>query len=204
MYKRILKPLFDLAIAVLALMIMSPVFVVMILVLCIYDRGKIFFIQERIGYKEQRFNLIKFKTMPDLKDGNGNLLPDMERQSEFGNFLRHYHIDELPQLFNILLSDLSLIGPRPLLPEYLPFYDNIERTRHNTRPGITGLVQVMGGNTLTWAQRMRLDVFYTRHMSFALDCKILWMTFLYFTRKKPEIKSAQIFSQSFIDYKKGI
>jgi undecaprenyl phosphate N,N'-diacetylbacillosamine 1-phosphate transferase len=202
MYKTIFKPVSGWILALVFLIILIPVFILIIIILAFVNRGRIFFVQKRIGRYGRTFNLLKFKTMPDHFDAHGKLLPDKDRQSEFGNFLRHYHLDEIPQFLNILNNDLSLIGPRPLLPEYLPWYTGIEHIRHECKPGITGLVQVSGGNTLTWDQRMRLDVFYVRHISFGFDCIIMIRTFLYFFRKKITVSQSGIFSQeSLIEYR---
>jgi undecaprenyl phosphate N,N'-diacetylbacillosamine 1-phosphate transferase len=202
MYKNFVKPVSDWVIAFIFLLLVSPVILVISLILLFRNKGKIFFVQKRIGLHEKPFYLLKFRTLTDKKDESGNLLPDVERQSAFGNFLRNYHLDELPQLVNVLKNELSLVGPRPLLPEYLSYYSEVEKIRHTCRPGITGLVQVMGGNLLTWPQWLRLDVFYARHVGFGLDCRIIRLTARYFLRKKSTVTTRQLFSESLIDYKK--
>jgi len=145
--------------------------------------------------------LLKFKTLLDKKNAEGIILPDNERQFGFGTFLRYYHIDELPQLINIIKGDMQLIGPRPLLVAYLPYYDDNQSKRHNCKPGIIGLSQVMGGNRLTWPQRLRLDVFYAEHQSLSIDLLIIARTIKYFFQKKSSADIEGIFSlESFIDY----
>lgn len=134
--------------------------------------------QQRIGYKNQPFYIIKFKTMRDLRDVQGNLLPDEQRMTRFGKFLRKTSLDELPQLINILKGEMRLVGPRPLLPEYLPLYTPQQLKRHNVKPGITGWAQINGRNALTWKEKFELDIWYVENRSFWLDLKILWFTFL--------------------------
>lgn len=138
----------------------------------------LFFVQQRIGYKNQPFYIIKFKTMRDLRDVQGNLLPDEQRMTRFGKFLRKTSLDELPQLINILKGEMRLVGPRPLLPEYLPLYTPQQLKRHNVKPGITGWAQINGRNALTWKEKFELDIWYVENRSFWLDLKILWFTFL--------------------------
>lgn len=138
----------------------------------------LFFVQQRIGYKNQPFYIIKFKTMRDLRDVQGNLLPDEQRVTRFGKFLRKTSLDELPQLINILKGEMRLVGPRPLLPEYLPLYTPQQLKRHNVKPGITGWAQINGRNALTWKEKFELDIWYVENRSFWLDLKILWFTFL--------------------------
>jgi len=190
--------------ALLFLVLLSPLFLLIIIVLAIKNKGNVFFIQKRIGYQEKPFFLLKFKTMHDIVDSHGDLLPDLERQSGFGNFLRHYHLDELPQFINILKGDLNFIGPRPLLVEYLPYYNETQRTRHKVKPGISGLVQVLGGNALNWGQKLRLDVFYVMHQSFLLDCRIIGLTIAYFFKKRMDVDKENLFGgESFVEYVRG-
>ena len=196
MYKAILKPLLDFLIALVCLVILSPVFLLLIVILLFVNSGRVFFIQKRIGKNEEPFFIYKFRTMKDLKDTVGRTLPDDMRQQGFGNLLRRLHLDELPQLLNVLKGDLSLIGPRPLLPEYLPYYSINQKKRHDVKPGITGLSQVLGGNSLEWHQRLRLDSFYAEKISFGLDLRILAMTLGYIFSKQ---KKGKAFSRSFID-----
>src|ERR1700722_10830412 len=180
MYVHFIKPVFGWVTALLALVLLSPLFLVIIIILAIKNQGKIFFFQERPGRHEKPFLLLKFKTLLDTTDETGSILPDHQRQFGFGSFLRHFHLDELPQFINILKGDLNFVGPRPLLVEYLPYYNPIQKTRHHIKPGIIGLSQISGGNKLNWPQRFRLDVFYVKHQSFGLDCLIVWRTLRYY------------------------
>lgn len=145
--------------------------------------SKIFFVQKRIGYKNKPFYIVKLKTMRDLKDEEGNLLPDKKRVTVVGRILRKTSLDELPQLINVLKGDMRLVGPRPLLPEYLSLYTPQQLKRHNVKPGITGWAQVNGRNSLSWKEKFELDVWYVENKSFALDAKILWLTFLKIFKK---------------------
>lgn len=175
-YKTTLKPLLDFFAAFLALILLSPIIIITTLLLFVVNKGKPFFFQKRPGKNERIFNIIKFKTMTDKKDANGNLLSDSERLTRIGLMVRKASIDEIPQLFNVLKGDMSIIGPRPLLPQYLPYYTEEERLRHAVRPGITGLAQVNGRNFLDWDPRLKLDVEYIRTLSLKLDLKILIKT----------------------------
>ena len=150
----------------------------------LYYKGNPFFTQERPGKNEKIFKIIKYKTMNDNKDSNGNLLTDLERLNSIGYYLRKYSLDELPQLINILKRDMSLIGPRPLLVEYLPFYDEIQKCRHNVRPGITGWAQVNGRNAISWEKKFEYDIFYVNNLSFLLDIKIIKLTILKVIKKE--------------------
>jgi lipopolysaccharide/colanic/teichoic acid biosynthesis glycosyltransferase len=141
------------------------------------NKGKPFFFQYRPGLNEKKIRIIKFKSMTDETDSAGNLLPDVERMTAFGNFIRKSSIDELPQLINVLLGDMSLIGPRPLLFKYIPLYNEEQRKRHNVKPGITGWAQVNGRNSISWTEKFKLDYYYVNHVSLMLDMKIIWMTF---------------------------
>ncbi len=176
MYKKIVKRAIDFAAALIGLFLLSPLFVVVTIGLFFANKGKPFFFQTRPGKNEQLFNIIKFKTMTDVKDSNGNLLPDAERMTKIGNFVRKTSLDELPQLLNVLKGDMSLIGPRPLLPEYLPLYSEEQQKRHTIRPGITGWAQVNGRNAISWQQKFELDVYYVAHLSLWLDVKVLLLT----------------------------
>lgn len=176
MYKPITKPLLDPLSAAIALLLLSPFFLLVALALTIANNGKPFFIQARPGKNGRIFNIIKFKTMTDAKDAQSNLLPDAERLTAVGKFVRKTSLDELPQLLNVLKGDMSFVGPRPLLPEYLPLYNEEQRKRHNVKPGITGWAQVNGRNAISWEQKFALDVWYVKHQSFTLDLKILLLT----------------------------
>ncbi len=176
MYKNCVKRCLDLLLSLCGILVLSPV----LLVLCVLVRVKlgspVLFRQERPGKNERIFTLCKFRTMTDEKDENGDLLPDAVRLTKFGRFLRATSLDELPELFNILKGDMSIIGPRPLLVSYLPYYSEREKLRHSVRPGLTGLAQVSGRNFLDWDRRLEKDVEYVENLSFGMDVKVLWMT----------------------------
>lgn len=176
MYKFYVKFLIDFTAALIGLLLLSPIFIVVTLGLFFANQGKPFFFQLRPGKNEQLFKIIKFKTMNDRKDENGNLLPDVNRLTKVGKFVRKTSLDELPQLINVLKGDMSLIGPRPLLPEYLPLYNETQRKRHEVKPGITGWAQVNGRNAISWEQKFEYDVWYVKNISFVLDCKTVFLT----------------------------
>ncbi|HRB72280.1 MAG TPA: sugar transferase [Flavobacterium sp.] len=176
MYRTVLKPLFDFIVAFFGLLILSPIFIIVTIALFIANDGKPFFFQARPGKDENIFKIIKFKTMNDKKDTDGNLLPDSERLTKVGSFVRKTSIDEIPQLINVLKGDMSLIGPRPLLPEYLEMYNEVQKKRHLVRPGITGLAQVKGRNQMKFSERFKNDVYYVENLAFSLDVKIVLMT----------------------------
>ena len=178
LYRNIIKRLIDLAISAVGLIFLFPLIVIVTIVLAFANGGKPFFFQRRPGRDGRIFLLVKFKTMNDRKDRNGNLLPDDKRLTPMGKFVRKTSLDEIPQLFNVLKGDMSLIGPRPLLVEYLPLYNDFQKRRHEVRPGITGWAQVNGRNTLSWNQKFAYDVWYVDHVSFKLDVQILLKTFL--------------------------
>lgn len=176
MYQNRLKRMIDFFLAFSGLLILSPILLISCIGLAFANKGKPFFFQTRPGKNEQLFDIVKFKTMTDAKDSNGNLLSDEERLTKIGSFVRKTSLDELPQLINVLIGDMSLIGPRPLLPEYLPLYNNEQKKRHLIRPGITGWAQVNGRNTISWEDKFKLDIFYVENRSFWLDLKILFLT----------------------------
>ncbi|MDN3676686.1 sugar transferase [Flavobacterium paronense] len=178
MYNFFLKQVIDFSIALLALIFISPVFIVIMVGLYFANRGKPFFYQDRPGKNNRIFTIIKFKTMNDKKDKNGELLPDFDRLTKLGAFVRKSSLDEIPQLINVLKGDMSLIGPRPLLPEYLPFYNDIQKRRHDVKPGISGWAQVNGRNAISWEDKFKYDVWYVDNCSFLLDLKIFWITFV--------------------------
>ena len=178
MYRKRLKRFLDLALALPAFLIASPVFVAVVGGLAIANRGQVFFVQPRPGKGGKIFHIIKFKTMNDLKDEKGELLPDEKRLTVVGKIVRKTSLDEIPQLLNVIKGDMSLVGPRPLLVEYLPLYNEEQMRRHEVRPGITGWAQVKGRNTLSWEEKFTYDVWYVDHLSFALDIKIMFMTIL--------------------------
>lgn len=176
MYKFFFKQVIDVVVAILAFLILLPVFLMVMLALMIANDGKPFFFQTRPGKQARLFKIIKFKTMNDRKDKNGDLLPDYLRLTKIGSFVRKTSLDEIPQLLNVLKGDMSLIGPRPLLPEYLPLYNVEQNRRHEVKPGITGWAQVNGRNAITWKRKFELDVWYVDNVSFLLDLKIVWLT----------------------------
>lgn len=176
MYLHYLKRPLDFLVAVIALLALSPVFILIAVLLTIANHGHPFFFQSRPSRNEHIFRIIKFKTMNDKRDKDGNLLPDADRLTAIGKFIRKTSLDEIPQLLNVIKGDMSLIGPRPLLVEYLPLYNEQQKRRHEVRPGITGWAQVNGRNALSWEQKFEYDVWYVDHVSFRLDIKIFWMT----------------------------
>jgi len=185
MYKNIFKSIIDFTLSFLGFIIISPIFLLLWIWLSIANKGAgAFFFQERPGKDEKIFKVIKFKTMNDRKDASGNLLPDAQRLTKVGKFVRSTSLDEIPQLLNVIKGDMSLIGPRPLLVKYLPYYTVRERKRHTVRPGITGWAQVNGRNTINWDERLELDVEYVENLSFKLDCVILIKTIQNVIQKK--------------------
>lgn len=185
MYKNYLKRIIDFTIVFIVLLIIWPILLVIAIWLHFANKGAgAFFTQERPGKDEKIFKVIKFKSMTDERDAQGNLLPDAQRLTKVGKFVRSTSIDELPQLFNVLKGEMSLIGPRPLLVKYLPYYNEQERKRHSVRPGITGLAQINGRNNLNWNHRLRYDSFYATHLSFVLDVYIIYKTIINVINKK--------------------
>ncbi len=176
MYKNYLKRIFDFLAALFGLLLLSPVFIVVMVGLFFANHGKPFFVQSRPGQGERIFKIVKFKTMNNKRDISGELLPDAKRLTKIGNFVRKTSLDEIPQLLNVLKGDMSLIGPRPLLIQYLPLYNENQKRRHNIRPGITGWAQVNGRNAISWQQKFEYDVWYVDNISFWLDIKILFLT----------------------------
>lgn len=177
LYQKYMKRLLDVFLSFIALVILSPIFILVWIGLSISNRGAgAFFLQERPGKDERIFKIIKFKTMSDLRDEAGNLLPDAERLTKVGSVIRKTSLDEIPQLINVLIGDMSLIGPRPLLVKYLPLYNSHQRRRHEVKPGITGWAQVNGRNNIKWEQKFDYDVWYVDNISFLLDLKIMLRT----------------------------
>lgn len=178
MYKNFFKRAIDFTIVLIALLIIWPILLVIYIWLTIANKGAgALFYQERPGKDEKIFRVMKFKSMTDEKDADGNLLPDRERLTKVGKFVRATSIDELPQLINVLKGDMALIGPRPLLVKYLPYYTEREKLRHSVRPGISGWAQVNGRNNITWDNKLECDAYYAEHVSLWFDIKILWLTF---------------------------
>ena len=178
MYKNSVKPFFDFFAALAGLLLLAPLFILITTFLYFANQGKPFFFQSRPGLNGKIFKIIKFKTMNDKKDSDGNLLSDQIRLTRVGNFVRKTSLDEIPQLINILTGDMSLIGPRPLLTNYLHLYSNFQNRRHEVKPGITGWAQINGRNAISWDKKFELDVFYVDNVSFGLDFKIILKTFL--------------------------
>ena len=177
MYKHFFKRVFDFLISLFALIVMSPFFLIVIIVLQLANKGAgVFFFQERPGKDEKIFKCIKFKSMTDEKDKNGNLLPEQQRLTKAGAFIRKFSIDELPQLINVLKGDMAFIGPRPLLVKYLPLYSEEQHRRHEVRPGMSGWAQVHGRNNITWTEKFKLDVWYVDHCSLWVDLKVVFLT----------------------------
>jgi lipopolysaccharide/colanic/teichoic acid biosynthesis glycosyltransferase len=184
MYKHIIKPIGDFIIALILLIILSPIIFLTAIFLLIANNGKVFFFQQRPGLYNKPFKIVKFKTMRDAFDEKGVPLPDDVRLTQVGNIVRSASLDELLQLVNVIKGDMSLVGPRPLLMQYLTRYSPEQAKRHNVKPGITGWAQVNGRNAISWEQKFKLDVEYVDKQSFALDLKILWMTFVNVIQRK--------------------
>ena len=178
MYKTVFKRIFDFLAALLGLVLLSPIFFIVTIGLYFANQGKPFFFQSRPGKNGKIFKIVKFKTMNDRKDANGNLLSDAERLTKIGSIVRKTSLDEIPQLINVIKGDMSLIGPRPLLPQYLSLYSDFQNRRHEVKPGITGWAQVNGRNAISWDKKFKYDVWYVDHVSFLVDVKILFKTFL--------------------------
>ena len=176
MYKNVVKRLIDILLSLPALIILSPVILITAILVRVKLGSPVLFKQQRPGKDEKIFTMRKFRTMTDAKDGNGELLPDEIRLTKFGKFLRSSSLDELPELYNIIKGDMSIIGPRPLLVQYLPYYDELQKRRHEVRPGLTGLAQINGRNATTWDERFQFDIQYIDNMSFAQDVKIFFAT----------------------------
>ncbi len=173
MYEKFVKRLIDFVLALIGIVVLSPLLLVLIILGAIFMGGNPFFTQARPGWHEKVFKLVKFRTMDNRKDADGNLLPDDVRLNKYGRFLRGTSLDELPELFNILIGDMALIGPRPLLVKYLPRYNEEQRHRHDVRPGLTGYAQAHGRNSVSWEDKFAMDVWYARNISFTLDCQII-------------------------------
>lgn len=177
MYKSTVKPFLDFILSFFAFILLSPLFLAITLLLAFANKGKPLFTHTRPGKDERIFKVIKFKTMNDKRDANGNLLPGADRLTSVGSLLRKTSLDELPQLINVIKGDMSLVGPRPLLVEYLPVYNKEQKRRHGVKPGITGWAQVNGRNSISWKQKFIYDIWYVDNISFMLDIKIIFMTF---------------------------
>lgn len=176
MYKNCIKRLLDILLSLIGIILLCWLYLILFILVRVKLGSPVLFRQQRPGKNEKIFTLYKFRTMTDARDENGNLLPDSIRLTGFGKLLRAASLDELPELFNILKGDMSLIGPRPLLVSYLPYYSEREKLRHTVRPGLTGLAQVSGRNFIDWDHRLQKDVEYVEHLSFGMDLKVLWLT----------------------------
>ena len=178
LYRQFFKRFWDMVISGVAIILLSPVLIILMIVGSIVMKGNPFFTQERPGKKEKIFKLVKFRSMSNKKDKDGNLLPDEQRLGKYGKLIRKTSVDELPELFNIFVGNMSIVGPRPLLVKYLPLYNEEQHHRHDVRPGLTGYAQVHGRNTVSWPERFKMDVWYTKHISLFGDIKIFFETFI--------------------------
>jgi undecaprenyl phosphate N,N'-diacetylbacillosamine 1-phosphate transferase len=178
MYNNFIKSFIDFGVSLIVIIALSPLLIITTIINFFVIKDIPFFYQVRPGKQEKEIKIIKFKSMNDKKDNLGNLLPDKDRMTSFGSFLRKTSIDELPQLFNVIKGEMSLIGPRPLLFKYIPLYSEEQKKRHLVKPGITGWAQVNGRNSISWTEKFNLDIYYVENMSFLLDIKIIWLTFL--------------------------
>lgn len=195
--KRIIKRGFDIIFSLTVLIMLSPIFLIIAMFVKIKLGGPIFFTQERIGIYNRPFKIYKFRTMKDIKDSNGNLLSDNERLTKFGKALRSTSLDELPEFLNIIKGDMSLIGPRPLLPEYLPLYNAEQIKRHNVLPGLTGWAQVNGRNSISWTEKFKLDVWYVENWNLRLDLKIFFLTIVKVIKQEDINQEATVTMESF-------
>lgn len=197
MYRRFFKRFLDFWLALIVLICLSPLLVVVAIGLSLAHQGKVFFQQERPGKDGKIFKVIKFKTMTDERDAAGNLLPDAQRLTKVGKFVRSTSIDELPQLINVLKGDMSLIGPRPLLVQYLLLYSPEQARRHEVRPGISGWAQCHGRNAISWTEKFKLDVWYVDHVSLLTDIKIVWITIMKVLKRADINKAGQATMEAF-------
>jgi undecaprenyl phosphate N,N'-diacetylbacillosamine 1-phosphate transferase len=197
MYRRFIKKIVDFVISLVAFVALLPLFFLMICILAVVNRGSVFFTQLRPGLNGKIFRLIKFKTMNDRRDSNGELLPDALRLTTTGAVVRRLSLDELPQLINVLKGDMALIGPRPLLVDYLPLYNVEQSRRHKVRPGITGWAQVNGRNSISWEEKFKLDVWYVDNLTIILDIKIIVNTIIKVFRRKDISSSGSVSMEKF-------
>ena len=204
MYVKYFKRLIDFSLSLIALITLSPLLVLLIILGAVFMRGNPFFTQERPGKNEKIFKLIKFRTMDNRKDKKGNLLPDEVRLNKYGRFLRASSLDELPELVNILKGDMSLIGPRPLLVAYLPRYNEFQRHRHDVRPGLTGYAQAHGRNAVSWEDKFAMDVWYTTHITFKEDIKIIISTINTVLKHEGISSEASATMEEFMGTPKGV
>jgi len=197
MYKKFFKPLFDKILALILIIIFAPIMLIVAILIYIWDGKPIIFTQARPGLNEKIFKIYKFRTMTNEKDEFGNLLPDEKRLNGIGKIIRSLSLDELPQLFNVLKGDMSFIGPRPLLVEYLPLYNETQKKRHLVKPGITGLAQVKGRNAISWRKKFKYDLFYVNHLSFRLDLYIICLTIMKVLKREGISQAGQATMEKF-------
>ena len=203
MYAKCVKRVLDFLLSLVALSVLSPILLILIVIGAIAMKGNPFFTQRRPGRKEKVFRLLKFRTMSNAKDAEGNLLPDDKRLNGYGKFLRSTSLDELPELFNILVGHMSIVGPRPLLVEYLPWYTEREKMRHSVRPGLTGWAQVNGRNSVDWDTRFELDVEYVENLTFRRDVKILWLTVKAVVSRSDVAEDTRVAEGNFADIRRA-
>lgn len=203
MYASFFKRFLDFILSLLAIICLSPLLLVLTVLGYFKMKGNPFFTQERPGWHEKKFKLVKFRTMSNEKDENGNLLPDKMRLNSYGKFLRSTSLDELPELYNILVGDMSIIGPRPLLVKYLPRYNEEQRHRHDVRPGLTGYAQAHGRNALTWEEKFKMDVWYTQNVTFKTDMQILWDTVMIVLKREGISSGTSVTMEEFKGTKGG-
>ena len=197
MYEHFIKRMADIITSIIAIILLLPVFVIVIILLLISGHRSLFFMQTRVGLNEKLFTLVKIKTMTDAKDDQGNLLPDEKRLTKLGKFIRKTSLDELPQFINVLNGDMSFVGPRPLLVEYLQYYSVEQQKRHLVKPGITGWAQINGRNAISWEKKFELDVWYVKNISFQLDLKIVFLTLLKIIRSEGINQQGQATMEAF-------
>ena len=197
MYKNIIKPIFDFSLAIIGILLFSPLFVILTIILYFVNGGQPFFFQLRPGKEGKLFRIIKFKTMNDKRDAGGNLFSDAERLTKIGKFMRKTSLDEIPQLLNVIKGEMSLVGPRPLLPSYLELYNDFQKRRNEVKPGITGWAQINGRNHISWEKKFKYDVWYVDHVSFWLDFKILIITILKVIKSEGINEEGQATSEEF-------
>ena len=197
MYKNIIKPIFDFLLAIIGILLFAPLFVIFMITLYFANGGQPFFFQLRPGKGGKLFKIIKFKTMNDKRDAGGNLFPDAERLTKIGKFIRKTSLDEIPQLLNVIKGEMSLVGPRPLLPSYLDLYNDFQKRRNEVKPGITGWAQINGRNHISWEKKFKYDVWYVDHVSFWLDFKILIITILKVLKSEGINEEGQATSEEF-------
>jgi undecaprenyl phosphate N,N'-diacetylbacillosamine 1-phosphate transferase len=197
LYRNFLKRIVDLIVSLVAFCLLLPLFLIITALLFVANQGSPFFVQARPGKNGRIFRLVKFKTMNDRKDASGNLLPDADRLTGIGRFIRKTSLDEIPQLINVIKGEMSLIGPRPLLVEYLPLYNETQKRRHEVRPGITGWAQVNGRNAIGWNEKFELDVWYVDHLDFRLDCKIIFFTLMKVAKSEGISQQGHVTMQKF-------